>query len=116
MLGSTETITFLVQGSAPEPYTVTFTKSDKRVNAFCTCPAGDNGQYCKHRVRILAGESTGIVSDNVKDIPTITAWMKGSTLESAFQKVRDAEHQLQQAERELSSTKKALAKVMHGLI
>lgn len=116
MVGSSETITFLVKGSASEPYTVTFTKIEKRLTTFCTCPAGDKGQYCKHRVRILAGESTGIVSDNLNDLPTIKAWMNGSPLESAIQKLRDAEDQVQRAELELTRTKKVLSKVMHGHI
>ena len=51
-----ERIDFLVQGSAFHPYEVKFLKrSEKNLSAYCTCPAGDNGQYCKHRFSILEG-------------------------------------------------------------
>lgn len=116
MLTPRKTITFVVQGSSPEPYTVTFTKTDDRLNAFCTCPAGEKGQYCKHRFRILSGDSTGIIGDNMREVPTVRGWMHGSPLESAFQQLQEAEIKAQKAEKELSRTKKALAKVMHGHI
>jgi uncharacterized Zn finger protein len=57
---------FIVQGSADEPYKVTFRRKGNNLSAYCTCPAGENGQYCKHRFRILAGCDDGIVSENKK--------------------------------------------------
>jgi hypothetical protein len=47
--GDMEEARFLVQGSAPSPCKVVFVKEDKNLTATCTCPAGQNGQYCKHR-------------------------------------------------------------------
>jgi uncharacterized Zn finger protein len=47
-----EEICFLVQGSAEEPYKVTFRKKGNNLSAYCTCPAGENGQYCKHRIEV----------------------------------------------------------------
>lgn len=57
-----ESITFLVQGSAIEPYKVTFRKNAENLTALCDCPAGIYGQYFKHRFNILAGSTKGIVS------------------------------------------------------
>ena len=63
-----DTITFMVQGSAVEPYKVTFKKSDSNLSAYLTCPAGENGMYCKHRFRILSGETKGIVRGNENEV------------------------------------------------
>ena len=66
------TVSFHVQGSAEEPYNVTFQKrSDTNLSAYCTCPAGKNGQYCKHRINIMAGSTTGIVSGNQQDVEEV---------------------------------------------
>lgn len=46
-------IKFLVIGSSENPYEVNFIRRGNNLSAHCTCPAGENGQYCKHRFRNL---------------------------------------------------------------
>ncbi len=103
-------IKFLVQGSASEPYKVTFQKKDNNLSAFCTCPAGDNGQYCKHRFSILGGFNDGIVSGNIADVQIVASWLPGTDVETALNTVMDAEEKSEHAKRELSEAKKRLAK------
>ena len=107
-----EEITFLVQGSAPEPYVVRFKKDGGNLTAHCTCPAGAVGQYCKHRFRILDGCAEGIVSDNAAAVSTVVAWLAGSDLEAALRAVRAAEDRLETAKNELSACKKKLARAL----
>ena len=64
-------IEFLVQGSQVEPYIVTFSKHDDNFIATCTCAAGENGMYCKHRFNILSGIKSNIVSANLEDVNEI---------------------------------------------
>ena len=66
-----EELRFKVQGSASDPYDVTFQYHGTNLSAYCTCPAGVNGQYCKHRFAIMAGEAIGIVSGNESDVATV---------------------------------------------
>jgi len=107
------TIEFLVQGSAEEPYRVTFIrKGQGNLSAYCTCPAGENGQYCKHRFRIMAREMTGIVSSNLGDVETVAAWIPGSDIERALHDVHSAEERLEIAKKSLSNSKRALARAM----
>ena len=105
-----EEIHFAVQGSAQEPYKVTFRKKGNNLSAYCTCPAGENGQYCKHRLRILGGCDDKIVSDNKKDVVIVKAWLAGTDVEVALMAVLDAEKQCEKAKLELSAAKKRLAK------
>ena len=105
-----EEITFLVQGSAPEPYVVRFKKDGGNLTAHCTCPAGVVGQYCKHRFRILDGCAEGIVSDNAVAVSTVAAWLPGSDVEAALREVRAAEDRLETAKSDLSACKKRLAR------
>ncbi len=107
---------FYVQGSAPEPYKVTFNRlSEKVIAAYCTCPAGQNGMYCKHRFNIMNGKMKGLVGGNPDDISTVISWLPGSEIEAAFSYLFAVEKEVERAKKKLSSAKKALATTMRGL-
>ncbi|MEZ5561221.1 MAG: SWIM zinc finger family protein [Pseudomonadales bacterium] len=103
---------FLVQGSASEPYQVTFRKVGDNLSAFCTCPAGQNGQYCKHRFSILAGSAKGIVSDNSSDLSAVNEWLVGSDVQAAMIEVERLEIEAERIKKELARAKKGLARAM----
>ena len=103
---------FLVQGSAVDPYQVTFTKERDNMNAYCTCPAGENGIYCKHRFGILDGSTKNIVSDNIDQVPVIVEWLKGTDVEFTLNRVRELEGKALELKKMLSSAKKRLAEAM----
>ena len=107
-----EAIEFLVQGSAEKPYRVSFNRKGANISAHCTCPAGENGQYCKHRFGIMAGDTTAVVSGNLAEVEKVAAWIPGSDIDRAIQYVRDAEKSFEAAKRILSSAKRALAQAM----
>ena len=107
-------ISFRVTGSAPEPYEVTFMRNNGQVAAFCTCHAGENGQYCKHRVAILEGCVAAVVSQNQGDIETVRGWLVGTELERALSEFRQAESIYEAAKTALGTAKKDLAKKMRG--
>jgi uncharacterized Zn finger protein len=112
-LAEEETVIFEVQGSSPEPYKVTFVRrSAGNLSAYCTCPAGDNGQYCKHRFRILDGSTKGIVSANKDEVATITSWLPGTDIEDAIQEMRRLESEQDRIKAELSAAKKKMAAAM----
>ena len=106
-------VEFLVQGSAPDPYRVTFELSVKGLSAFCTCPAGNKGQPCKHRFNILAGETTGVVG-NADQVPLIPTWLSGTHLEAALADLAQAEDALAKAQKAVAAAKKKVATAMHG--
>ena len=108
-----EEIRFEVQCSAEEPYSVMFVRRDPvNLSAYCTCPAGENGQYCKHRFNILAGSTEGIVSGNQEAVNVIASWLPGTDLETALKKVRSLEAEEANIKKALSAAKKELAKSM----
>jgi uncharacterized Zn finger protein len=107
-----ETLVFKVQGSAPDPYTTTFKHDGTNLTAHCTCPAGEVGQYCKHRLSILQGITKGIESRNEADVRTVVSWLPGTDVERALQQVQMAEKKLEDAKKELSGFKKKLARAL----
>ena len=103
-------LVFFVQGSANNPYKVTFQKNDGKLSAYCTCPAGDHGQFCKHRIKILGGITDGIVSPNQHDVVIMKSWLNGTDIEVAIVGVMEAEQQYEIAKNKLTAAKKLLAK------
>lgn len=111
----TQAISFKIQGSAAEPYTVTFEKrSPTGLSAYCTCPAGENGLYCKHRFNILDGETKGVVSGNRDDVKIIQAWLVGTDVERSIIKMREIETEADRIKKELTAAKKEVAKTMRN--
>ena len=107
-----EDICFLVQGSAEEPYKVTFKKNGSTILAYCTCPAGVHGQHCKHRFRILDGCGDGIVSGNKVEVMIVKSWLSGTDVEAALDEVAEKERVLVKVKQDLSAAKKKLAHIM----
>jgi hypothetical protein len=108
-----DSVAFLVQGSAPEPYEVVFRRRDvKNLSAYCTCPAGENGMYCKHRIRILQGLIEGIVSKNMSDVQKVVAWLAGTDVEEALRAVCAIEKDAERIKTALSAAKHALSRCL----
>lgn len=105
-------IIFLVQGSAPDPYRVMFKKTISKLTASCTCPAGEYGLHCKHRIRIMSGDSTGIVSKNIDAVSEVQSWFHGTDTEKILCDLSEAEQQLEKIKKRISANKKYLDQFM----
>lgn len=100
---------FLVQGSAQEPYEVHFRVDGRNFTGICSCPAGVNGQYCKHRFGIMSGLTKGVVSENFGDVAKVASWVKETDVGEIWDEVRDLEQQVDALNQRLSTLKKKLA-------
>lgn len=105
---------FKVKGSTEEPYEVSFLRRSKtNLSAYCSCPAGKKGMHCKHRLKILLGDSEGVVSNNIEHVKQVSSWLPGSDVEAILQKVKNLEAESEKIKKEISIAKKALAKALH---
>lgn len=82
-----ERIEFLVQGSAPDPYRVSFWRVGDNVQSSCTCQAGRNGLACKHRLNLLGGDITNVVSFDHETFARLQAMLEGSDVGSALREL-----------------------------
>jgi len=108
-------IKFLVQGSASEPYETLFDKEGDKITATCSCPAGaigPKGQFCKHRFRILQGDTKGIVSTNIEEVKVVQGWLAGSDVETAVHELAEGQAELERAKKKVAAARKSLARVM----
>ena len=106
-------LSFLVKGSASDPYEVTFIKDGESLTALCTCPAGQFGNFCKHRITILVGDGKAIVSDNADRVSTIVDWLAGTDVAVALSEYRNLEKAGGTSKSVLAAAKKKLARAMN---
>lgn len=105
---------FLVQGSGAEPYAVRFIAAGGQLTANCTCPAGGEGQACKHRLGILSGQPEGVVEGTSADVAEVRAAVAGTPLQRALEQLSEAEEMAAQAKARVSAAKKVVSRVMRG--
>ena len=109
-----EELVFLVKGSSSDAYEITFIKDGASLTALCTCPAGQYGNFCKHRIAILDGKADAISSSNADQVPTVTEWLVGTDVEEALCELREAEEITAYPKDELAVLKKKLARAMNS--
>ncbi|MEZ5850389.1 MAG: hypothetical protein R3D68_07045 [Hyphomicrobiaceae bacterium] len=103
---------FVVRGSSGNDYSVTFARAGNNLTATCTCPAGQAGTHCKHRLDILGGIIDGIVSGNESDVGAITEMLAGTDVETALRELNDAVENEKSAKAIVSRAKKKLARCL----
>jgi uncharacterized Zn finger protein len=106
-------LTFLVKGSSKDPYEVIFIKDGDSLTAICNCPAGTYGNFCKHRIAILDGNSKSVSSDNADQAATVVAWLAGTDVEAALAEMRAAEKLDDPGKKALNAAKRKLARAMN---
>jgi hypothetical protein len=105
-----EPLEFFVQGSSSEPYSVRIIKLGERVLATCTCKAGIMRQLCKHRIRIMQGDSQGVISGNLQEIRNMPSFLEGTIVPAAIQEIARLEREAEETKRAVARAKESLAK------
>lgn len=104
---------FTVEGSKGDEYEILFEREGNNLDVFCTCPAGDNGLYCKHRFALMEGDVTKLLSENEDEVPIIKNLLKGTDVEAAYNEVLKVQAAYDEIGERLKKAKKTLAKAMY---
>jgi uncharacterized Zn finger protein len=104
---------FVIEGSQGDHYLATFEKEGETLHAFCTCQAGENGLYCKHRFGLMDGSAARLLSGNAGDVERLKGLMRGTELEAAYNRVKAATKAHDDAKKALDKAKKDLARAMY---
>jgi hypothetical protein len=85
----------------------------------CDCTAAENKVMCKHRIAIIKGDSTTVVSKNHQDIAAAVEVLKQCGIYEAWLAVKEeeknAEKEIKEAKNRVAKKKKALVKLTDGL-
>ncbi|MCB9990664.1 MAG: SWIM zinc finger family protein [Rhodospirillales bacterium] len=104
---------FIVEGSKGDEYEVSFEREGNNLDVFCTCAAGENGLYCKHRFALMDGDVGALLSENENDVAALKELMKGTDVEAAYNDVMSLQAQYDEIHTRLKAAKKILAKAMY---
>ena len=98
-----------VQGSSDEPYTVIVVHTSDTLHMNCSCQAGQLNQICKHRLAILDGDLSAVVSgaDQLNDLPTLLIGTEAHRMHAAL---RQSERALDQAKRDVTLAKRVIGR------
>jgi len=102
---------FKVRGNEGD-YLVSFKRSGNNLTATCTCDAAAYGMHCRHRILLMTGDSSIIISKNKDDIGKLLEMIKEADVEEALKDVLETQKQLEALEKEFSNKKKKLARKM----
>lgn len=108
------TIEVRIEGSTGTPYAVSFSREGSNLKTSCTCPAGDKGIHCKHRLALFAGDLARVRGDTRSDLAQqIAAMLHGTEVETTLRALVAAESEARTAAENLKRAKKNLDRVMH---
>jgi hypothetical protein len=91
MFGAAQMLRFRMEGSKGDVYDVGAERSGGGVRITCTCQAAENGIHCHHRIELLRGDVTALVSDNPSDVAKLQALIAGTDLAAALEALTVAE-------------------------
>lgn len=84
-----EILCFSVRGSTGNVYEITARKVDDKVRVSCTCQAGKNRIRCRHRIALLDGDVSDLLSGSVADVKKLAAWAAGAEVEPRDERRRE---------------------------
>ena len=59
---------FIIKGSHGDLYQIKFNIIGAKITSSCSCIAGLNGSFCKHRYQILNGDTSNLKSNNYEEL------------------------------------------------
>jgi hypothetical protein len=98
-----------VKGSEGRIYQLELKRIDQRVTATCNCKASIMGFFCKHRISILAGDFSLLLSkeDEMRAQQTL-AWPEIQRVTEEAKKLLGIQAEIDQLKKDESKIKKAL--------
>ncbi|SDO55022.1 hypothetical protein SAMN05216360_1275 [Methylobacterium phyllostachyos] len=100
--------------SSDEVYTLEAYRTGKGMRFSCTCPAGQVGSSCKHRMALLVGDVSSAIDVDEAAVADLRTMAEGSPILTAIEEIAAAEHEVERAKKALNGAKKRLGKAMMG--
>ena len=106
-------LTFVVKGSRGDHYTVRASREGDNLTMTCTCRAGEVGIHCKHRLSLLMGDVSRLVSGNEGAVERLREMYAGSDVERYVEQLRAAEEELKAAQAKVKALRQALGRALN---
>lgn len=115
MENATEKLEFIVRSSPGDgAYRLTANRIGLGIRFMCSCPAAENGTHCKHRLALLIGDLTSLVSEDSNNVEELIKMVSCTSLANAILELTRLENEFEKAKQKLSKHKKIIARLMYG--
>ena len=92
-------------------YVVEFSLESGNLRVHCGCPAGILGKWCKHKMRLISGDVSGVLgTSGVADFVEVQNWVGKSEFPRLLDEMKLAENEMLEAKTKMDNLKKALEK------
>lgn len=108
-------LAFDVKGREESPYLVEFWRYNQLFEATCTCEAGSRMKLCKHRLALLAGDASSVVSDNAGEAQHVAELANGTRVARTLKDYFEATSQPDRPFHEVRKLRDRLNVQIHGM-
>ena len=108
---SLPTLLVEVRGSEGDIYQVSFSKDTTGVNVQCSCKAGQIGQFCRHRLSLLAGDKSAMVDTSKESaLAEALSWSEFASVKANVSELKKVGVQIETLKKVEASLKKKIAR------
>lgn len=91
-------------------YAVEFSLEFGKLHVYCGCPAGILGKWCKHKMRLISGDVSGVIGSGATDMVEVLGWIRNSEFPRLLDEIKLAENEMKAVKAKMNNVKKALEK------
>lgn len=105
----------VASSSGPDLYDVVAEASAQRLSMRCNCVAGSLAQTCKHRLSLLAGDVTAVVTVVNGRAEDLAAFRGDTPIGRRLAEIAALEAEQEAIKRRIKAAKKALGRELEGV-
>ena len=105
-----KTAEFNVKGSEGDLYQIAFVQAPQGLIVSCTCKAGQNGMFCRHRLQLLAGDFSELQDKTkVQELNEVLNWEEFNPIKQNIVELNEVQKKIDELDRIKSKLKKIVA-------
>jgi hypothetical protein len=112
-----ERVILALSSDGVSTYEVHFTLRNHKVIVDCSCPAGELGKLCRHKIALLNGDTNILFDPSEEDaLKAVQLWIQRTGYPKLLKEIEEAEKAVKTSQKRLIELKSNLEKAMnHGL-
>ena len=103
------TLEFEVKSGEGVTHKIVADRAGDNLTLTCDCPTAFQGNICAHRLVLLAGDTSLLVSDNAGDIDELKTMVQGTDVDQCMREIAELDAQIRTLSTKLDDVKKNLA-------
>lgn len=106
---------FLVRSSSSnEVYSLSAYKTVHGVRFSCSCPAGENGLHCKHRIALASGDGSQLAEPDAAGVCALLDMLAPTEVPMTLARIDELERMAATIKKELADARRRLGILFHG--